>query len=169
MEWLYTTSLGKPKSINTCEILAAHFVGIIENMLKEFNEGHLLFDNYSVENSLKAMIRRKRSGNVKPVVFHVKDTTSIANINMKQFLSRTKTKAKLTVYLAEKCCQDKSKTFIVTSQEKVMSNGRPVQHLETTQEEADRRLLLHAVDATQYGAQVLHIFSQSPKTQMFWF
>ena len=100
---------------------------------------------------------------MQPVNFLVKDTTSIAKISMKQFLSSIKTKDELTVYLAQKSFihfRDKSKTFIVTSWEKVLSTSRGVDHFECTHEKADGRLILHAVDATDHGTDVVDFFSQ---------
>ena len=100
---------------------------------------------------------------MQPVHFHVKDTTSIANISLKQFLSSTKTKDELTVYLADKSLtnfQDISKTFIVTSRKTVLSNERNVNYLESTHEDAYSKLILHAVDATFHGAGMVDTFSQ---------
>lgn len=48
----------------------------------------------------------------------------------------------------------------MTSQKKVLSAGRPAGHLECSHEEADGRLLLHAVDATLHGADIVDIFPQ---------
>ena len=44
------------------------------------------------------------------------------------------------------------------------SNSLPIQHLRSEQEEADTRMLLHALDATQRGATSITI--QSPDTDV---
>jgi len=89
------------------------------------------------------------------VFFHVGDNTPIGKISAKQFLSSTKTKDELTMYLAQKALdhfQETTTSFIVTSRKDVMSNGVDVQHLCSSQEEADTRIILHSLDAVKRGA-----------------
>ena len=56
-------------------------------------------------------------------------------------------------------------TYVVTSKgDCIASNSLPIQHLRSEQEEADTRMLLHALNATQRGATSITI--QSPDTDV---
>jgi hypothetical protein len=79
----------------------------------------LVFDRY-LDTSLKEQMRRKRTKG-KSTYYHVKDTTLIHNISLKDFLSNIKTKAELRTYLAAKSTdhskspRNQLKKFMVTS------------------------------------------------------
>ncbi len=55
--------------------------------------------------------------------------------------------------------------FIVTSRQDVLANCIDVQHLRSSQEEAETRIILHSLDAVRRGATELYI--QSPDTDVF--
>jgi len=72
------------------------------------------------------------------------------------------------VYLSKKALRhfkDKPKVFMVTSRQEVLSNSMDVQHLCSSQEEADTRIILHSLDVSRRGAAELYI--QSPDTDVF--
>ncbi|CAH3140807.1 unnamed protein product [Porites evermanni] len=61
--------------------------------------------------------------------------------------------------------KDSQTTYVVTSKgDCIASSSLPIQHLRSEQEEADTRMLLHALDATQRGATSITI--QSPDTDV---
>ena len=71
------------------------------------------------------------------------------------------------VYLAKKALhhfEGKPKVFIVTSPQELLSNSMDVQHICSSQEEADTRLILHSLDGVRTGATELYI--QSPDTDV---
>ena len=88
---------------------------------------------------------------------------------MKQFLTNIKTKGSLTIYLAEKVLQhfqDSNKVVVVSTQNGVRCNREDyvVDHLISSQEEADTLLILHSLDACHMHSTV-HILS--PDTDVF--
>ena len=82
---------------------------------------------------------------------------------MKDLLSCSQNKETLAIFLAAQlieCKKDSQTTYVVTSKADCMtSNSLPIQHLRSEQEEADTRMLLHALDATQRGATSITIHS----------
>jgi len=102
------------------------------------------------------------------IAYHVADNTPVGKVSAKQFLSSTTTKDELTVYLAKKVLhhfQGKSAVFIVTARQDVLSNNIDVQHLYSSQEEAETKIILRSLDAAQRGATELYI--QSPDPNVF--
>ena len=108
--------------IKTCNDFAQAFLDQLSNMADEYDEVRLVFDRY-INSSLKEQMRRKRT-KWKSTYYHVKDTTLIQNISLKDFLSNIKTTAELTAYLAAKTTDhskgptNKLKKCIVTSGQK---------------------------------------------------
>ena len=81
---------------------------------------------------------------------------------MKTFLSHKSTKDQLTSYLAGMVTegyQSSEKTVIVAHHQSVLSNGIDVHHLESSHEEADTKIILHAADAVTRGVTKLDILS----------
>ena len=142
----------RPKE-SRCKDFAQVFLDQLSNMAGDYDEVRLVFDRY-INSSLKEQMRRKRTKG-KSTYYHVKDTTLIQNISLKDFLSNIKTKAEL--YLAEKAVDhskgptNKLKKFIVTSGTETKGNICVPSTLVThSQEEADtfqltnmQRLSLH--------------------------
>ena len=112
---------------------------------------------------------RKRVAKTTPVKFKIADNTNITNISMRTFLSHSKTKDELTVYLADKTIAfaQKMKRNLVVSwrNEAKASDGTDVTALKSTHEEADTKIILHCLYASRHGATSLHIFS--PDTDVF--
>ena len=132
-----------------------------------YDEIHLVFDRYDLPTSLKETTRARCLGSQTAISYKVTDNTPIANVPLKKFLSHTKTKDQLAEYLAHKVVeeyQSSEKTVIVAYKGTVISNGE-VNHLKSSHEEADTKLILHARDTTIHGAKVLDILS--PDTDVF--
>lgn len=161
-------AMGKPPWVKTCAQWADHFIAMLDSKCSEYDEVHLVFDRYDLPTSLKEATRERRQGGKPATAYHVEDNTPVGKVSAKQFLSSTTTKDELTVYLAKKALhhfEGKPKIFIVTSRQNVFSNCMDVQHLHSSQEEADTRIILHSLDAARRGAKELYI--QSPDTDVF--
>ena len=161
-------AMGKPTWIKTCANWADHFIATLESKVKEYEEIHLVFDCYDLLISLKAATRQRRQGDRAATVYHVEDNTPVGKVSAKQFLSSVSTKNEFSVYLARKALhqyEGSSKIFFVTSRKDVFSNCMNAQHLCSSQEEADTKIILHSLDAVQSGATKLHI--HSPDTDVF--
>ena len=73
---------------------------------------------------------------------------------MRRLLSHTRTKMELTTYLAAKtvqCAERKRKDVFVAWSSECQATHRDASHLESSQEEADTKLILHAVDSAGCG------------------
>ena len=84
-----------------------------------------MFDRYDVV-SLKESTRERRKGGKLAIIYRVEDNTTIEKVSAKKFLSSTKMKDQLTVYLTKKAlhhCKKTTMTFIVISRKDVMSNS----------------------------------------------
>ena len=161
------SKLAKPAWVRTGRDLASHLLEIIDNRSKEFDEVHVIFDRYDLPNSLKESTRQFRQGSNRPLLYQIPDEAVIEKITLKQLLGSNVNKESLAIYFAShilECNKDSSKTYVVTSKHECKSNKLSVEHLTRTQEEADTRMVLHAIDATERGATSLSI--QSPDTDV---
>ena len=155
-------ALEKSKDIQTCKDLAEAFSKKIEKKYWEYDEVHLVFDTYT-DNSIKSMTRQKRLQGTAPTHYKIMDSTNIANLTMKKLLSHTSTKDELTAYLAQKTLQHAqvtNKDFVVAWRTEVASSHCSLDYLRSTQEEADTKMILHALNAKERGAAKLFIFAQ---------
>ena len=161
-------SLDKPEWIRNCAQLAEHFSNRVMQTHNGSNEVRLIFDRYDLPFSLKAATRVRRQGSQAPVYYHITDTTHIAKVPMKRLLSHTKTKMELTIYLGPKIKEyaDRSGRQLVVAWGSVCkATHKDVAHLQSNQEEADTKMISHALDATANGATQLQI--HSPDTDVF--
>lgn len=161
-------ALGKPAWIKTCAQWAEYFNTALDKMSGQFEEVHLVFDRYDLPISLKESTRERRQGSKPAITYHVEDQTPVGKVSTKQFLSSTATKDELTVYLAHKAVmhfEGKSTVFIATSRQDVYSNSIDVKDIQSSQEEADTKIILHCLNAVKRGATQLYI--QSPDTDVF--
>ena len=161
-------SMGKPTWVKTGRDLANHFVEIIARRSTGVSEVHVVFDCYDVPNALKERTRLVRQGAERPIVYQISADAVIAKVTMKQLLCCKENKQALALYFAShviECKKDMQTAFIVTSERDCLSsNSLPVEQLRSEQEEADTRILLHAVDCTRRGASSIII--QSPDTDV---
>ena len=161
-------AMGKPPWVRNGRDLASHFIEVIDSKSEGATEVHVVFDRYDIPNSLKEGTRQKRTGTSRAVVYKITVDAVIDKITMKDLLSCSQNKETLAIFLAAQlieCKKDSQTTYVVTSKADCMaSNSLPIQHLRSEQEEADTRMLLHALDATQRGATSITI--QSPDTDV---
>ena len=86
----------------------------------------------------------------------------LTSVSVKKFLSHIQTKDALTCYLAEKLLQHArlhGKSLVVTWQTEIAAIHCVLEHLRSAQEEADTKLILHAIVAKERGATRLFIFA----------
>ena len=78
----------KPKPIKTCKDLGDHFASHMKSKFGTYNEVHVIFDDYTVSNSLKTATRSKRLGCLAYVRYRITDSTKIsAHPNGETFVS----------------------------------------------------------------------------------
>ena len=161
-------SLDKLATITTCADLAEHFTETILRKHRTCYELHLVFDRYDVPLSLKSATRVRRQGNEQPVFYRITDTTFIAKVPLKRLLAHTRTKMELTKFLAAnvlRISEQREINVVVAWASQCKATHRDVTHLQSSQEEADTKMILHAVDAVTQGATEVNIFS--PDTDVF--
>ena len=153
-------ALDKPEYVKTCLQLADHFIERFWEKYETYDEVHLVFDRYDIGDvSLKASTRERRLAGNKAVAYHITDTSSIAKVSMKNLLAHVKTKDEMTTYLAEKILQHAvlhRKNLVVAWRDKADASHKIV-NLNSSQEEADTKILLHAVNTANNGASSLRI------------
>ena len=161
-------SLDNADWIKNCSQLADHFNSRICQKHAHSDKLRLVFDGYDLPLSLKAATREIRQGIQDPVYYKISDTTQIARVPMKRLLSHTKIKMELTGYLAEKTIQHAmrhGKRLVVAWGCKCLATHKDVTHLQSSQEEAETKMLLHALHATADDASEIQI--RSPDTDVF--
>ena len=89
-------------AITNCKDLADHIVCAVQRKSYSYTGAYVVSDNYSVESSLKETTRKCRTGGKSAFVPHyqIEDHTCIKDFS--NFLSSTRNKTRLTLYLAEK-------------------------------------------------------------------
>ena len=100
--------------------------------------------------------------------YRITDSTHIGKVPMKKLLSHNETRMELTEYLATKALDHTviiGKRLVVAWGTACEATHKNVTHLRSTQEEADTKILLHAVDAAAHGATEINI--HSPDTDVF--
>ena len=159
-------SLDKPDWIKTCKDLAEHFMARLFVKYNNTQQIRLIFDRYGVLSLLKSATRSKRQGTPEPIYYHVMDSTHIAKVTLKKLLSHTKTKAELTAFLAQKVMERgeaTGKQVIVAWATECKATHKDVSHLQSDHEEADTKIILHALDTIRSILQTL-TFSASYQT-----
>lgn len=106
--------------------------------------------------------RTRRQGGQPAISYHITDTTNISKVPMKKLLSHVHTKMELSTYLAQKTLENgrqKGRCVVVAWSNQCQGSHQDMSHIQSEQEEADTKLLLHAVDATMSGATTIKIHS----------
>ena len=153
-------SLDKPEWIKNCTDLAEHFTNRLLVKYNDLQELHIIFDRYDVPSSLKSATRVKRQGGHAPIYYRITDSTHIAKVPMKKLLAHSKTKGELTTFLAKNVKDNANgRQVVVAWGTECEATHRDVRHLRSTQEEADTKIILHALDASAQGATQLSIYS----------
>ena len=148
--------------IKNCSQLADHFNSCIDEKNLQSDEVRLILDRYDLPLTLKAATREIRQGGQDPVYCKITGSTKIAKVSMKMLLSHTRTKMELTNYLLEKTMQhaeDEGRRFVVAWGRMCAATQIDVAHLQSIQEEADTKMMLHALYATADGATEIQIHS----------
>ena len=106
----------------------------------------------------------KRLGQRPAISYRITDSTNISKVTMKKLLAHVNTKMELSSYLARKTLeqgQPRGKRVIVAWSNQCQASHQEMymSHLSSDQEEADTKLILHALDATNAGATDLQIHS----------
>ena len=128
----------------------------------------MVFDRYDLPSSLETATRAQRQGTTDPVYYRISGSSQIAKVNMKRLLSHSNTRMETTVYLAQKSMEyaaQNGRRFVVSWASQCEATHQKTEHLQSNQEEADTKLLLHALDATASSASTLEI--NSPETDVF--
>lgn len=92
----------------------------------------------------------------------------LMQVPMKRLLAHVSTKDELTQYLASKTLEKGRQNglhVVVAWSSKCRATHKDMAYLDSDQEEADTKILLHAVDATASGAKSIKIFSP---TCLYW-
>ncbi|KAK3746101.1 hypothetical protein QZH41_015518, partial [Actinostola sp. cb2023] len=155
-------SLDKPDWIKSCQQLADHFSNRLFSKYDGCQEIRLIFDRYDVPSSLKTATRTRRQVSEDPVYYRITESTHISKVSLKKLVSHTKTKAELTTFLAKNVKQraEASGRQIVVAWGTVCeATHKDMGHLHSDHEEADTKMILHAIDATADGATDLSIHS----------
>ena len=100
--------------------------------------------------------------------YRITASTHIAKVPMKKLLLHNKTKMELTDFLAQKiikCGEKKGRNVVLAWGCQCRGTNKDMSYLESSQEEVDTKILLHAIDATANGATELRI--HSPDTDVF--
>ena len=103
-------AIDKPKSIKTCKDLGDHFASCIKLTFGAYDEVHVIFDDYTVNNSLKTATRSTRLSGLASVRYRITESTKIQHIPMKKLLSHEGTKDELTMFSSEKIMHMAMKT-----------------------------------------------------------
>ena len=161
---LYT----KSASVNTVKDLSIYFNERLMNITRDYDEIIVAFDTYK-EDSLKNKTRQRRQKEKAPVLYQVKDETSIRHITLTKFLSHNQTKSQLTEYLANKILvynKDSPKLVLTSAAGKTRSN-RDIGHLpDNNHEEADTLMICLGVSATERNSVDSQMTFFSPDTDV---
>lgn len=154
-------ALDKPTHIKTCSDLADHFISRIKKKYCTYKCIHLIFDTY-IEDSLKQFTRAKRRGNVEPTHYRIHPEAVIHNVSKQKLLSHEKTKDELSNFLAEQFLKNAAYTgqdVVVAWRQIAKGTNECASLLSSTHEEADAKIILHAIEAKKAGVIELDIFS----------
>ena len=112
--------------------------------------------------SLKTATREFRQQKSEPVQYKITPSTTVKKLTMAKLLAHNNTKNDLTDFLAQEFVRFgtmNKKNFVVSWQDKAAASHMDVSCLANTQEEADTKIILHAVHLAGRGIKTLHIFS----------
>jgi len=143
--------------IKCCRDLADCFVRNVDSKARDYTDTYLLFDNYTVHNSMKDRTRNIRtSGRAQDKGYKVEDSTPIKDF--KAFLGTMEIKANLVIYLAQKALEMCRLPITTHTHKGVMSSVDNMLSITSTHEEADTLLILYAVAVSHLG-NIPYIYS----------
>ena len=148
------------ESIKKCSDLANYFVNAIDRKSSDYSISCVVFDNYSIQASMKYNTRQRRTGgrSSRTPDYKIDDSTKINDFTT--FLRSTKTKELLTLYLAQKVAENCKSQVTTVTHLGVSTNQSPadIVDLNSSQEEADTLLILYAAEIHKSGFHV-HIYA----------
>ena len=153
--------LDKPKSVSTVLELSDHFIARFYTKYNRYDEVHLIFDDYTISNSLETATRKKRLGQSVSVHYKIDDSSTIQHLTMKRLLSHVQTKDELTVYLANKIFDydlSEKKDIVVAYHQNVCYTTEN-NYEASSHEEADTKIIFHALAVSNCGVSKLDIYS----------
>ena len=159
-------ALEKTEGMSTCSQLRDAFANEIFRKYKNYDELHVIFDRYDIQISLKQAERERRSEGTVAIHYYITDSTDIRKVSMKALLAHNQTKKQLSEYFARKLIQVKGKKVVVAFSDKCFSNVGDMSDLNSSQEEADTKMLLHAVYCTAHYHFSINIDIFSPDTDV---
>ena len=151
--------------IKNCKDLGRYFVNSINGIGKGYKTSYVIFDDYSVETSLKDATRQLRNGGKASYKrYKVEDDTKIHDFT--SFLSSTTTKDNLASYLANLVKILASIPVVVMTRSAVLTNQLHDDIISdnSSHEEADTKMMFVASLIARSGLNV-HIYS--PDTDVF--
>ncbi|KAI5651982.1 hypothetical protein NE865_00319 [Phthorimaea operculella] len=164
-------SIGKPKGAKTFGDLSDVIVKSIVSNFKTngCQSVHVLFDRYE-KTSIKSGTREKRRHSVIPIEHQIAGRETLLPVKWNRFIHSSENKARLSDFLSREIAIQAS--MLPAGQELLTSGGyldakevstnvlRNVDHLRSTQEEADTRFVLHGIDIKQSGFERLIVNSR---------
>ena len=153
--------LDKPKSVSTVLELSEHFIARFYTKYNRYDEVHLIFDDYTISNSLKTATRKKRLGQSVSVHYKIDHSSKIQHLTMKRSLSHVQTKDELTIYLANKIFDyalSEKKNIVVAHRQNVCYTTEN-NYEASSHEEADTKIIFHALAVSNYGVSKLDTYS----------
>ena len=121
-----------------------------------------MFDRYDLGFSLKEFTRKRRQGGKEPVRYRITDSTVISKVPLKRLFSHIENKSEITELFSTRLLRvgnQKNMKVVVAYKDRCESNFRNFTILGSNQEEADTKLILHAVYASKSGATNVDIFA----------
>ena len=146
----------------SCAHLAESFCQRVQHLSINATEVHVLFDRYDRTLSLKHHTRERRKATTKSIHIQIGDATPLHKVQMKQLLAEPRNKDQLTEYLFRKVVTHFGcgpATIIASYRDSVISNRGNYDHLASSQEEADTKIILHASDAAKRQLSSLCVYS----------
>ena len=95
--------------------------------------------------------RARRQGQQPAISYRITDSTNISKVTMKKLLAHVNTKIELSCYLGRKTLEKgqlNGKRVVVAWSDKCQASHQDMTYIQSAQEEADTKLILHAIDAT---------------------
>ena len=137
-----------------------HFIVKLFEKYSECDELCRILDGYDISLSLKMATRTRRQGQQPAIAYCISDSTNISNATMKKLLSHVNTKMELSCYLARKTLEHgqlRGKRVVVAWSNQCQASHQDMSYLHGEQDEADTKIILHAIDATISGATAIRI------------
>ena len=136
----------KDSDIKLCKDFATEVINRVQRKSSSFTETKVILDRYH-ELSLKSKTRANRAGGIQ-TQYKVEHDAFIGNLKTKEFLSSTKPKEELTIYLSKKLIREfphENRNYVVVYENKCETYISNFENDLRTHchEEADTLIVLH--------------------------